>query len=103
MLFYKNRFAIATVDSLIFSETAKYKNFYIKTALDIIDSDPIDVAIIGEKSSEILYVLQFDLGIYVFTSEGQYEVNSEGDFSIKTIQVDRATNYSIKRDVKPEL
>lgn len=101
MLFYKNRFAIATVDSLIFSETAKYKNFYIKTALDIIDSDPIDVAIIGEKSSEILYVLQFDLGIYVFTSEGQYEVNSEGDFSIKTIQVDKATNYSIKRDVKP--
>lgn len=101
MLFYKNRFAIATVDSLIFSETAKYKNFYIKTALDIIDSDPIDIAIIGEKSSEILYVLQFDLGIYVFTSEGQYEVNSEGDFSIKSIQVDRATNYSIKRDVKP--
>ena len=101
MLFYKNRFAIATIDSLIFSETAKYKNFYIKTALDIIDSDPIDIAIIGEKSSEILYVLQFDLGIYVFTSEGQYEVNSEGDFSIKSIQVDRATNYSIKRDVKP--
>ena len=101
MLFYKNRFAIATIDSLVFSETAKYKNFYIKTALDIIDSDPIDVAIIGEKSNEILYVLQFDLGIYVFTSEGQYEVNSEGDFSIKTIQVDRATNYSIKRDVKP--
>lgn len=101
MLFYKNRFAIATVDSLVFSETAKYKNFYVKTALDIIDSDPIDVAIIGEKSSEILYVLQFDLGIYVFTSEGQYEVNSEGDFNIKTIQVDKATNYAIKRDVKP--
>lgn len=101
ILFYKNRFAIATTDSLIFSETAKYRNFYIKTALDIIDSDPIDVSIIGEKSSEILYVLQFDLGIYVFTSEGQYEVNSEGDFSIKTIQVDRSTNYAIKKDVKP--
>lgn len=101
MLFYKNRFAIATVDSLIFSETAKYRNFYIKTALEIIDSDPIDVAIIGEKSSEILYVLQFDLAVYVFTSEGQYEVNSESDFNIKTIQVDRATNYMIKKDVKP--
>lgn len=101
IFFYKNRFAIATIDSLIFSETAKYRNFYIKTALDIIDSDPIDVAVIGEKSSEILYVLQFDLAVYVFTSEGQYEINSEGDFNIKTIQVDRATNYSIKKDVKP--
>ncbi len=101
IFFYKNRLALASSDSIVFSETAKYYNFYIKTVLDIIDTDPIDIAIIGDKSSEILYVLQFDLGVYVFTSEGQYEVNSDGDFSIRTIQVDRATNYSIKRDVRP--
>lgn len=101
IFFYKNRLALASTDSLVFSETANYYNFYIKTVLDIIDTDPIDIALIGDKSSEILYVLQFDLGVYVFTSEGQYEVTSNGDFSIKTVQVDRATNYSIKRDVRP--
>lgn len=99
--FYKNRLAIISTDSITFSETAKYNNFYIKTALEIIDDDPIDLTIAGERSSEIIYVLQFDYGIYLFTSEGQYEIKSNGEFTIKTVQLAKATNYFIKKEVKP--
>lgn len=103
MFFYKNRFGIVTTDSIIFSETANYTQFYIRTVLDILDSDPIDVAIIGEKSNEIQYITTFDTSVYIFTSEGQYELSHNGEFSLKTVEVNRTTNYSIKINVEPKV
>ena len=103
MFFYKNRFGIVTTDSIVFSETANYMQFYVRTVLDVIDTDPIDVAIIGEKSNEIQYIKTFDSSVYIFTSEGQYELSHAGEFSIKTVEVNRTTNYSIKIDVQPKV
>lgn len=103
MFFYKNRFGIVTTDSIVFSETANYTQFYVRTVLDILDTDPIDVAIIGEKSNEVQYIKTFDSSVYIFTSEGQYELSHSGEFSIKTVVINRTTNYSIKVDVEPKV
>ena len=103
LFFYKNRLGIASTDSIILSKTASYENFYIKTAIDVLDIDPIDVAIATNKSSKIYYVKPFNNSLYIFTKESQFELTSEGYLSPKSVSINSATNYPMAIGVEPQV
>lgn len=103
LFFYKNRLGIASTDSVVLSKTASYENFYIKTAIDILDTDPIDVAIATNKASKIYYVKPFNNSLYIFTKESQFELTSEGYLSPKTVSINSATNYPMSIEVEPQV
>lgn len=103
LFFYKNRLGIASTDSVILSKTASYENFYIKTAIDVLDIDPIDVAIATNKASKIYYVKPFNNSLYIFTKESQFELTSEGYLSPKTVSINSATNYPMATGVEPQV
>lgn len=103
ILFYKNRFGIASTDSVVLSQTANYENFYIKTAVDIIDTDPIDVAIASNQASKIYYTKPFNNSLYIFTKYSQYELRHEGFLSPETVSIDNVTNYPMATDVEPKV
>ena len=103
LFFYKNRLGIASTDSVVLSKTASYENFYIKTAIDVLDTDPIDVAIATNKASKIYYVKPFNNSLYIFTKESQFELTSEGYLSPKTVSINSATNYPMAIGVEPQV
>ena len=103
LFFYKNRLGIASTDSIVLSKTASYENFYIKTAIDVLDTDPIDVAIATNKASKIYYVKPFNNSLYIFTKESQFELTSEGYLSPKTVSINSATNYPMAIGVEPQV
>lgn len=103
LFFYKNRLGVASTDSVVLSKTASYENFYIKTAIDVLDTDPIDVAIATNKASKIYYVKPFNNSLYIFTKESQFELTSEGYLSPKTVSINSATNYPMAIGVEPQV
>lgn len=103
VFFYKNRLGIASSDSVVLSETANYYNFYIKTVIDVMDNDPIDVSIASNKASKIYYVKPFNNSLYIFTKDSQFELVSDGFLSPKTISIDIATNYPMAVNVEPQV
>lgn len=102
IFFYKNRLGIAAGGSIILSETGGYYNFYSKTVLEVLDSDPIDVTIPSNEASNIYYAVPFQAGLFVFTKEAQYILkNTSGTFSPNTVEFDLISKLPIDTDVEP--
>lgn len=101
IFFYKNRFGVASSTSVVLTETANYINFYIKTAVDVLDTDPIDLAIVSEKASSLHYVKPFNNSLFVFSGTTQFEIASTGALSPTTVSVNAITTYPMAVDVEP--
>lgn len=101
MFFYKNRLGFASEDSVVLSETANYTNFYVTTALDIVDTDMIDITISTNQASKIYYAKPFNNSLYIFTKYAQYELIAEGVFGPSTVSLNNTTNYPMATDVEP--
>ena len=101
LFFYKNRFGIASADSVTLTETANYTNFYATTVTDIVDTDVIDITIASNQASKIYYAKPFNNSLYIFTKYSQYELVGEGIFSPSTVSLSNTTNYPMATDVEP--
>lgn len=101
LFFYKNRLGVASSDSVVLSEAASYTDFYISTAVAVLDTDPIDVAVASNQASKIYYVKPFNNSLYVFTKYSQYELTAEGGLSPKTVSLNVSTNYPMDINVEP--
>lgn len=95
ILFFKNRLGLATTDNVVLSRVGDYYNFYSKTALDVLDTDPIDVAIASNKASQIQFVTPFQSSLFIFTNEGQFELTSDGYLSPTKVSIDLTSSYPI--------
>ena len=102
MFFYKNRLGIASRDNVVLSETGGYYNFYIKTVLEILDSDPIDVAIASSTATYIKYAVPFQGSLFIFTKEGQFEMISQGTTSPTTVSIEAVSSYPMATEVEPK-
>jgi hypothetical protein len=103
IFFFKNRLGFASSDSIILSETGGYYNFYAKTALEVIDTDPIDIAIASNQASKIYYVRSYQRSLFVFTKDSQYETTYNNTFSPLTVSLDLVSNYTIDINVPPRV
>jgi hypothetical protein len=101
LFFYKNRLGIASEDSVTMSETGNYTNFYATTALDLLDTDVIDITVATEQASQIYYAKPFNNSLYIFTKYAQYELVAEGGFTPSTVALNNTTNYPMAVDVEP--
>jgi hypothetical protein len=101
LFFYKNRLGLASSDSVVLSEAANYTNFYVSTALDIIDTDVIDVAVASNQASKIYFVKPFNNSLYIFTKYSQYELTADGGLTPQTVSLNVATNYPMDINVEP--
>ena len=101
LFFYRNRFGIASEDSIVLTETANYTNFYIKTAIQILDTDPIDIGLASNQASKIHFVKPFNESLYVFTKYAQYELRSDAGFTPLTVSVENVSNYPMAINVEP--
>lgn len=101
VFFYKNRFGLASTDSIVMTEAANYTNFYIKTALDVVDTDPIDLAVVSNKASKIYFAKPFNNSLYIFTGTNQFELTHQGALTPTTVSIDVVTNYPMSTAVEP--
>ncbi len=101
LFFYKNRLGIASQDSVVLSETASYTNFYITSAIDLLDSDMIDITVATNQASKIYFVKPFNNSLYIFTKYAQYELINQGAFGPNTVSLSNASNYPMAIGVEP--
>lgn len=101
LFFHKNRLGIASADSISLTEAANYTNFYATTAIDILETDAIDITIASNQASKIHYAKPFNNALYVFTAYSQYELTYEGVFAPNTVSLENTSNYPMNTKVEP--
>ncbi len=104
IVFFKNRLGFISNENIILSESGSYYNFWKQSALQVIDSDPIDLTAVSNDVAVLNYALQQQDELILFSNENQFRLYS-GDnvtFSPETASVGRISSISMEPLVKPE-
>jgi hypothetical protein len=101
VFFYKNRLGFLSGDNIIMSETGEYYNFFPTTVTDVLDSDPIDVAVDSNKAVHLNYALPFNKELLIFGDHAQFILSASKALSPKDINIQQSTAYSINTKVTP--
>ena len=104
VVFFKNRLGFVSGENVILSESGDYYNFWQQSAVQVIDSDPIDLTAVSSDVAVLNYALQQQDELILFSSENQFRLYS-GDnvtFSPETASVGRISSISMEPNVRPQ-
>ncbi len=101
--FYSNRFGVLSEDNVIFGVANDNYNFFARSALTQIDSDPIDLNVSSVRPVTLFDVLPSPQGLMLFSERQQFQVYAT-DASILTptsAVIRTLSNYEMATNVRP--
>ena len=101
IFFYNNRLGFITDDNIILSEAGEYFNFYQTTALALLDSDPIDVAVSGTKVSALKYVVPYAEGLFIYSDRSLYVLEYGEVLSTANVELKPVLQFDTSLSTKP--
>lgn len=101
LFFFRNRLGILTDETLVFSKSGKFFDFWPDTAREVLDTDPIDVVVSAERVSKLNYAVPFNTNTLLFGETSQFLVAAQGTLTPKSISVQPTTSFEVSKDVRP--
>ena len=101
--FYNNRLGFLSTDNINFSVANDPYNFFVKSALTQIDSDPIDLNVASVRPVTLSDVLPSPQGLMVFSERQQFQVfTTDGSTLTPTTTIVRSlSNYEMNTNIAP--
>ena len=101
--FYNNRFGVLSDDDITFSVANDSYNFFSRSALTQIDSDPIDLNVSSIKPVRLIDVLPSPQGLTVFSERQQFQVFATNSTTLtpSTTIVRAISNYEMDPNITP--
>lgn len=84
---FQDRLFFLSDESAIFSATNSYFNFWNKTALTILDSDPVDMPSAGNSIVKLKQAAQHDKNLIIFSDRAQFVVPGNRELTPKSSMV----------------
>ena len=102
MLFFRNRFAILADENIVLSRPGDFTNFFAKSAIQLIASDPIDIAASSEYPAIIYDGIQVNTGLLLFSKNQQFMLTTDSDvFSPTTAKINALSTYNFNFATNP--
>ena len=100
VFFSNNRLGFVSGPDVILSTTSDYYNFFSKSALTQIDTDPIDLNCNSTVPTDLSYVLPVPQGLLLFSTRQQFLLSS-GDVGMtpRTVFLRKLSNYECDYDI----
>ena len=101
--FYNNRFGVLSEDNVIFGVANDAYNFFAKSALTQIDSDPIDVNVSSVRPVTLTDVLPAPQGLVIFSGTQQFLIlaTESGVLTPSQTLVRAVSNYEMDVNISP--
>lgn len=103
IFFHRNRLGVLADENIIFARAGEFLefDFFRKTTLTIVDSDPIDVAVSSNKVSLLKHAVPFNESLLLFSDLTQFKVTAEPLLTPETINVANTTEFEASLRAKP--
>ena len=101
MFFFKNRLGFTSEDNVILSESGSYYNFFATTAMEVLDSDPIDAGIDSNSISTIKSVNSTSGSLTLWSDNAQFLLAGGEILSPATTRVSQTSSYSAISPIEP--
>lgn len=101
--FYNNRFGLLSQDNVILSQSNDPYNFFYRSALAQIDSDPIDINASSVRPVDLFDVLPDAQGLLIFSKRQQFLLyaTSTNLLTPKTALLRSVSNYEMDSSIPP--
>lgn len=101
IFFFRNRLGFTSKENVLLSEAGNFFNFFRSTVVDILDSDPIDVAVSHNKPSVLHHAVPFDQTLFLFADLAQFALNADTVLTPRTAAIDQTTEFESNPQVRP--
>lgn len=93
IVYHQNRLGFVAGENLILSEVSEFFNFFRTTVLDLLDSDPIDVAASTPRIGKITSAIPFNRDLILFTPTSQMILRGAEVLTPKTISIATVADF----------
>ena len=102
LLFFRNRFSILADENIVMSRPGDFTNFFAKSAIQLIASDPIDIAASSEYPAVLYDGIQTNTGLILFSKNQQFMLTTDSDvFSPTTAKINALSTYNFNFATNP--
>jgi hypothetical protein len=103
IFFHRNRLGFLYDENIILSEAGEFTNynFFRKTVLTTVDSDPIDVSVSNNQVSILKHAVPFHESLLLFSEQTQFRLNAADYLSPETVTIDVSTQFEASLRAKP--
>ena len=102
MLFFRNRFAILAEEHIIMTRPGDFTNFFAKSAIQFVASDPVDIAASSEYPAVLFDGIQTNTGLVLFSKNQQFMLTTDSDvFSPTTAKINALSTYNFNFKTNP--
>ena len=101
--FYNSRFGMLSEDNVFFGVANDSFNFFVKSALTQVDSDPIDLNVASIRPVVLNDVLPSPQGLMLFSARQQFQVYAASATTLtpKTAVIRSISNYEMSSNISP--
>jgi len=101
VFFFKNRLGLISGENIVMSEVGEYYNFFPTTVTDVLDSDPIDVAVDSSQVVALRYAIPFNKELLLFGDKAQFILSGAETLTPKDVSIQQSTAFDTNRFIKP--
>lgn len=102
IFFHKNRMGLLADENIILSRAGEFINFdfFRKTTLTVVDSDPIDIAVSSNKVSVLKHAVPFNETLLLFSDLTQFKLTGT-PLTPETVNIANTTEFEASLRAKP--
>ena len=102
IFFYRNRLGVIAGENVILTRSAEFFNFWMTSALEVQDTDPIDLAVSDNRIATLVYAVPYDEDCVLFSREAQFMLQANGVLTPKDAVVSSpVTHFGSSEKAKP--
>jgi len=102
LLFFRNRFTILADENIVMSRPGDFTNFFGKSAIQLVASDPVDISASSEYPATLFDGIQVNTGLVLFSKNQQFMLTTDSDvFSPLTAKINALSSYNFNFATNP--
>lgn len=103
IFFYRDRLGFISDENVILSGATEFFDFFSESAINVLESDMLDVAVTNDTVSILRHALVFGDVLVLFSDQTQFQLSSGSASYLgpTTVQVDKTTEYLCSKYCKP--
>jgi hypothetical protein len=102
IFFHRNRLGMLSGENLLLSRAGDFFNVFRTTAIQVLDTDPIDVAVAtGGGSMDLQHAVAFNEGLTLFSEQAQFQFGKADLLTPKTASITLTTQFGCSQKAKP--
>lgn len=98
---FRNRLGLLSGENIILSRSASFFNFWMGSAVEVQDTDPIDLAVSNNEVDTLYHAVPFAQDLVLFSANSQFILSADGVLTPQNAAAPLATQFTSAKEVKP--